>query len=136
MTASGPSPERGSGAHTDGGDPSLQPVERAVLNRSAVAVLQTHTTMDEGVAFIEVTGEIDLSSAEELRETVLAAMTPAVGTIRIDLSGVTFMDSTGLAALIAARNAAGAHYSVIAQNPQPQVRRVFEVTGLNTVFNI
>ena len=46
------------------------------------------------------------------------------------------MDSTGLAALIAARNSAGAHYSVIAQNPQPQVRRVFEVTGLDTVFNI
>ena len=98
--------------------------------------MNVSTSVGEGVAFVEVTGELDLSTADELREAVLAAMAPAVGTIRIDLHGVTFMDSTGLGALIAARNAAGAHYTVVVQNPQPQVRRVFEITALDKVFNL
>jgi anti-anti-sigma factor len=88
----------------------------------------------EGIAFIDVTGELDLSNADELSTAALGAMTPVVGTIRIDFGGVTFMDSTGLNALIRIRNAAGEHYSVVVENPQPNVRRIFELTDLDEVF--
>ncbi len=44
------------------------------------------------------------------------------------------MDSTALGALIAIRNAAGDHHAVVVQNAQPNVRRIFEITGLADIF--
>jgi anti-anti-sigma factor len=53
----------------------------------------------------------------------------------IDLSGVTFLDCTGLGALIAVRNAAiEAGGQMRLSHPQPIVRRVLEVTGVLGMF--
>ena len=49
---------------------------------------------------VAVTGEIDLSSALRFTDDVLAAADGTSGTLELDLSGVTFMDSSGLQALI------------------------------------
>ncbi len=79
--------------------------------------------------------EIDMATAGPLREQVLAA--DADQTIVIDLTEVTFCDSTGLAALLAARDhvAAGAGRLVL-RNPPAVVRRLFVITGLEDVFEI
>ena len=53
----------------------------------------------EGVALIRLSGEIDLAYADELRQLGEGLVTDYVGTVRIDLSAVTFLDSTALAAL-------------------------------------
>ena len=50
------------------------------------------STLD-GVAFLRVAGELDLASADELRQLGEGAITDYVGTMRIDLSAVTFIDS-------------------------------------------
>jgi anti-sigma B factor antagonist len=92
------------------------------------------TAVSEGVASMQVAGELDLAVADEFREAGLAALTPAVGSLVIDLHGVTFMDSTALGALIAIRNAAGEHHAVMVQNAQPNVQRIFEITGLADIF--
>jgi anti-sigma B factor antagonist len=97
--------------------------------------MRIDTTVNEGIAFMEVSGELDLAAADELTEAGLAALTPAAGTLLIDLSGVTFIDSTSLGALVAIRNAAEPHHTVVVQNAQPHVRRVFELTGLDRVFD-
>ena len=93
------------------------------------------TAVKNGVAFMEVAGELDLAVADEFKEAGLAALTPAADTLVIDLHGVTFMDSTALGALIAIRNAAGEHYAFVVQNAQPNVRRIFEITGLAHTFD-
>jgi anti-anti-sigma factor len=49
---------------------------------------------------VAVTGEIDLSSALRFTDDVLAAADDTGGTLQLDLSGVTFIDSSGLQALI------------------------------------
>jgi anti-sigma B factor antagonist len=92
------------------------------------------TSNSEGVTVLEVTGEVDLSTADELRDAGTAALTPYGGTVRIDLAGVTFMDSTGLAALIAVYQHAGDRHRVLVQNPRPNVQRLFEITGLDQIF--
>jgi anti-sigma B factor antagonist len=98
--------------------------------------MRTTTTISEGVAYLVVTGEVDLANADELREAGEAALTPLAGTLRIDLSGVTFMDSTGLAALIAVRNKAEPGHVFILEQPTRRVRRILEITGLHEVFTI
>ena len=92
------------------------------------------TTTNEGVTFLYVSGEVDLSVADELRNAGLAALSPLTGTLRIDLSGVTFMDSSALGALVMIRNAAADHHTVVVENAQPQVHRVLKITGLDQVF--
>jgi anti-sigma B factor antagonist len=96
--------------------------------------MRIETINGEGVTFMEVTGEVDLAVADELRAAGLAALTPSARTLRIDLHGVTFMDSSGIAALVAIHKAAGTRHTVVVQNSQPQVRRIFEITGLTSVF--
>jgi anti-sigma B factor antagonist len=91
----------------------------------------------EGVGFIRLSGEIDMAYADQLRQLGEGLITDYVGTVRVDLSAVTFIDSTVLGALISIRNEAIAHNCVlILEKPVPRVLRVFELCGLATVFTI
>lgn len=91
-----------------------------------------------GLALVAVTGEVDLATAPGLRETLLRVLhTHGPVVLDIDLAGVTFLDCTGIGALVAVRNAAvhvGCHVRVC--HPQPIVRRVLEVTGLLNVLTV
>jgi anti-sigma B factor antagonist len=92
--------------------------------------------VDEGVTYLNVAGEVDLAVADDLRAAGIAALTPLAGTLRIDLSGVTFMDSTGLSALVAINKAAGDKHTVVLDRPSSRVSRVLEVSGLNRVLRV
>jgi hypothetical protein len=61
----------------------------------------------EGVAYLTVTGDVDLATAGQFTDAGQMALGGGVcGTLRIDLGGVTFPDSTGVNALIQIRNKA------------------------------
>ena len=84
-----------------------------------------------------VTGEVDLSTAGELAEAGLAALAAGAAVVIVDLSGVTFLDSTGLAALVTINNRArndGA--ALIIARPRARVRQLFHITGLDAAFTI
>jgi anti-anti-sigma factor len=79
-----------------------------------------------------VSGEIDMATVPELE----AALRACDGSVCVDLSGVTFMDSSGLAVLLRARKDAaerGAQFEIA--NPVPNVRRVFQVMELEGVLS-
>lgn len=88
------------------------------------------------VTYLEVVGELDLLDAIELGEAGRQALTPDCRVLRIDLSGVTFIGSSGLAALIAIRNEALAAHELILDNVPSSFRRVLELSGLSSVFKI
>jgi anti-anti-sigma factor len=72
-------------------------------------------------------GELDMATAGELTELLVAASsddTPLV----LDFSGVSFMDSSGLRALLEGAGLPNGGGPVVVQDPSPQVRRLFEVT--------
>lgn len=83
-------------------------------------------------ARVAVAGEVDLATTPALRERLLRVLRDQrPDLLDVDLAGVTFLDCTGIGALVAVRNAAlhaGAQLRV--SNPQPIVRWVLEVTGL------
>jgi anti-sigma B factor antagonist len=92
---------------------------------------------DDGVVFLNVSGELDLASADSFRRAGLQALTDFTGTLRINLANVTFIDSTGVGALIAIRNAADRdRHTLILEQPSPRVRHILELTALTQVFQI
>lgn len=87
---------------------------------------------------VSVQGEIDLYTVPRLRSELAAALGGA-GPVRlvVDLSGVEFCDSTGVNALLAAhRQAREAGGDLELQAPRPGVRKILQVTGLETVFTV
>ncbi|XVU25752.1 STAS domain-containing protein [Actinoplanes sp. CA-054009] len=96
------------------------------------------TLADDGGATIVVAGEVDFSNADELADCVRAAVAewspPAV---RVDLGAASFIDSSGLGALIEGYRAAGeADATFLVVNPSPSFRRVLDVTGLCEFFGL
>jgi anti-anti-sigma factor len=81
---------------------------------------------------VAVAGEVDLATASVLRDRLLEVLSdqrPAA--LDVDLAEVTFLDCTGITALVDARNAAvQTGYQIRVSHPQPIVRRVLDLTGL------
>ena len=100
--------------------------------------IATMISLPPGTARVLVTGEVDLATAPELRETLLRVLhTQGPAVLDIDLAEVTFLDCAGIGALVAVNNAAAhAGCQVRVCHPQPIVRRVLELTGLLDVFAV
>jgi anti-anti-sigma factor len=85
---------------------------------------------DPATHAVIVTGEIDLSSAQELEDCLEC---PPGQDLTVDFSGVSFMDSTGINVLIrAARRLKGGH-TLRLLRPQAAVRRVLDICGLDAL---
>jgi anti-sigma B factor antagonist len=82
-------------------------------------------------------GRIDIESSPPLRDRILALFRgQPPRTLSIDLSAVTHIDSAGLATLIEALRTARVHDSELKlQGLQDRVLRLFEVTGILSLFN-
>lgn len=88
----------------------------------------------QGCAVLSAAGEIDLYTAPALRDALVAAAESS-SRIVIDLSRVTFLDSTGLGVMLGALGRArSVQRSVALVGPTSMVRRVLEITRLNQVF--
>jgi anti-anti-sigma factor len=84
---------------------------------------------------LAASGEVDIATVDEFLGQAYACLEDGVAVCEIDLGDVTFIDSSGLGALVRIRNAAqdrGA--SVELTNVPDSVRRLLEVTGLAEVF--
>lgn len=84
---------------------------------------------------VEVTGELDYESFSRLRDVLPALPLRPGQQLVIDLAGVTLCDSSGITALIAARNHALAARAAIALAAVPgRITRTFALVGLAQVF--
>ncbi len=88
-----------------------------------------------GVSEISVSGRLNMVTAPRVREAIQTAVDGNQPQVAVDLSGVVFLDSSGLGALIAglktAREAGG---DVRLINPTEQVQLVLELTNMGTVL--
>ena len=82
-----------------------------------------------------ITGEIDLYTAPRLQAEFTRLLENGPDRIVIDMSGVEFCDSTGMNVLLSAlkrmRERGG---SMFLCAPRPAVRKILQVTGLDSVF--
>lgn len=94
---------------------------------------EVRTVADRSI--LVVRGEIDLVNADDFRERIESLLDEGGSPTLVDLSAVSFIDSSGVAALVAARGRAdSAGIELVLVDPSPQTRTVLEVTGLWTHF--
>jgi anti-sigma B factor antagonist len=86
-------------------------------------------------AVVVATGEIDLATAEALREA-LASAAQASDRIIVDLAAVTFIDMHGFSALLSSRQRHPPHAAVSLVRPAPMVRKIIRMARLDEVFPI
>ncbi len=99
--------------------------------------LDLSTRRVDGRAVVLVGGEVDLETASQLGDHALEAIDDASPHIALELSGVTFMDSTGLKVLLAVKNRAElAGGSLALLGTTRTVRRILELTGLEQTFTL
>ncbi|MGI5192095.1 STAS domain-containing protein [Streptomyces sp. CA-288835] len=93
-----------------------------------------HTTVDD-IRVVTLRGEIDHTVTNELTEALLSYGSVTRPRTVVDLSGVTFMDSSGINVLIAAHQAmSGAQGWLRMAGAQASVLRVLQLVGLDQVI--
>ena len=86
---------------------------------------------------VALRGEIDLFVASELSEALASIPEADCDELGVDLSRLSFIDSTGIRALITAAQAKETSGGVmILTAPRPNVQRVFEIVRLSSIIPI
>lgn len=93
--------------------------------------------LEADVPVIELEGEVDVYTAPQLKQQMISLLESGTMQMVVDLTKVEYFDSTALGVLIGGlkriRERDG-NLSLIC--PNPRIRRVFEITGLDKIFDI
>lgn len=98
--------------------------------------LSTRVDHGAGVVILSAAGEVDLETAPRFRDAGLDALGIEPTTIVVDLTEVTFMDSTGLGVLVLLRRKARARRSELRLVSGRRTRDIFSVSGFDQAFDI
>ncbi|WP_018654332.1 STAS domain-containing protein [Actinomadura flavalba] len=99
--------------------------------------LNVSTASQGDHAVVTATGELDLYTAPRLQAALASLLRDEADHIVVDLSGVEFCDSTGMNVLLSAmKRVQGKGGSFELAAPRTSVRRILQVTGLDTVFTV
>lgn len=99
---------------------------------SPVRHLRLSTTTRDGFAVVNLKGELDIASAEDLRRHLRSTRASHGDHIILDLGTLEFMDSQGLSVIIRYHRAVTAEGGSLAlAAPCPIVRRTLQITGLH-----
>jgi anti-sigma B factor antagonist len=95
-------------------------------------------SLDDGVAVVGVTGEVDVATCGLLRDRLLRIVTDEdFRGLVVNLADVRFMDSSGLGVLVGVWHRVAATTAGLALAvPAPQVRRVLDTAGLTKVLPV
>jgi anti-anti-sigma factor len=103
----------------------------SVAGRRTIGHLRIHNTVKDQRHVLTLSGELDIGSAQILEDTLDEACAAGADELVLDLSGIDFMDSMGLRALLHGRRRCQAsdcdYHLTPASRP---VQRVLDVTGL------
>lgn len=91
-------------------------------------------SLSDGAAIIHLMGEVDISSAHLLNTQFKKVAQTDLRDVIIDATGVSFMDSTGLHALVEGKRLLHETGTRIVLVPSPQVRRVLELVFPDHLF--
>jgi len=86
---------------------------------------------------VQIRGDIDYSRSSELRVEIMGLLRSPAPRLVIDLAGVGYMDSSGVAVLVEALQVQRKrNQKLVLCNLQPKVKGIFEIARLHTVFTI
>jgi len=89
------------------------------------------------VAVVVLAGEVDLYTAPRFKDVLLQAIDDGAVHVVVDLADVTFIDSTALGVLVSGgKRLYKRSGSLDIGCPDEKIRRILEITGLDTVFGV
>lgn len=99
--------------------------------KDATEVLEIDVAESGGVRLLHLTGELDMAGVDEFERLLTADQPPETGTFVVDLRDLTFIDSSGLRALVMADKSVrdGAGRLIVVRGPD-RVNQVLEMTGV------
>jgi anti-sigma B factor antagonist len=90
-----------------------------------------------GVRVVEINGELDIATSPRVRELLSAAASDGDRPIVLDLTGCTFIDSTGLATLLhGTKPAQNGESNVAIASHGGEVRKLLELTAIDRTIPV
>ena len=105
-----------------------------LASSGSISITVDHCGSD---VLVRLNGRIDVDSSPDLRDCLLAILSeePLPGSITVDLAGVPYIETSGIATLIEALRIARHHQTIFRlQGLSGSALRLFEVTGLVALF--
>jgi len=99
--------------------------------------MQVTEKQTNDIMLYSVNGDIDINSSPEIRDSFEKTATKKIMKIVINLSGVSYIDSSGLATLVEMlKKTRGYGGKMRLSNLAPKVKSLFEITKLEKLFEI
>jgi anti-sigma B factor antagonist len=90
-----------------------------------------------GIAVVALTGEVDLYTCPEFKQELLRVIADESSLVVVDLTATTFIDSTALGVIIrGVERLKQQDGRLVVVCADPNIVKVFEVTGLNRIFSV
>ncbi|MEU8897564.1 STAS domain-containing protein [Nocardia sp. NPDC048505] len=96
--------------------------------------MTTSVAVHDGATVLTVAGEVDLATAPALETAIEGILADKPRAVIIDLTGVSFLASAGMAALVAAHQRAGESTTIAVVADGPATSRQLKMTSLDQVF--
>lgn len=94
-------------------------------------------TLEKELSLIELEGEVDVYTAPQLKQQMINLLESGAKEMIVDLSKVDYLDSTALGVLIGGlKRMREMDGNMVLVCPSPRIRRMFEITGLDKIFDI
>jgi anti-sigma B factor antagonist len=113
-----------------------RPDEPAAADNGKVTFAISQRELDAKTSVLSVEGELDLAAAPKLKWALADVLDAGCTQLVLDLSLLTFIDSTALGVLVGAHRSmsAGARMGIACSHPD--VLNIFELTGLDSTFDM
>jgi anti-sigma B factor antagonist len=107
-----------------------------IASTSGASFAVERRELDGRTSVIAVTGELDLTTAPQLKWTLVDALEEGRSCLVVDLSATTFMDSTALGVLVGVNRSLGAGARLAIVCAGASLLRIFELSGVDGMFEI
>ncbi len=95
---------------------------------------------DQDIALLVAGGEVDYAASPQLRERIDERIRAGARRVMLDLSAVSFVDSTAIGVLVGAvmklHELGGGALSVVCSDENPRVGRIFEIAGVDSLIGL
>lgn len=105
----------------------------ASLNPDGPSSVAVKTSSEGGTPVVSLSGELDLTNVRRVESVLEDIVTTGTGRLVVEMSGLEFMDSSGLALLASVARKVP---EVELRAPSLIVRRLIELTGLAEILNV
>jgi anti-sigma B factor antagonist len=90
----------------------------------------------DATATVRLSGDVDMASAPRLRSLLEELVDSGTKRIVLDCRSLSFLDSSGIGVLVAARTRMGDDSELVLESPPSHVRKVLDITGMDSQLTV